>query len=44
MDLKLQGRVTSIGAIRTTSPVGMMGMDSLVLSFADAKVHVIHSG
>ncbi|TPX33999.1 2-dehydropantoate 2-reductase [Synchytrium microbalum] len=38
---RLNGVITSIGVLRTTSPSGMMGMDSLLLSFRDAKMSLV---
>ncbi|TPX54847.1 hypothetical protein PhCBS80983_g05700 [Powellomyces hirtus] len=38
---KLPGNVTSIGVIRTSTSVGLLGMDSLLLSFKDAKMSLI---
>lgn len=35
---KLHGVITSMGVIRSATGVGAMGMDSLLLSFKDAKV------
>ncbi|KAI8825062.1 CPSF A subunit region-domain-containing protein [Fimicolochytrium jonesii] len=40
-EFRLQGNVTSIGVVRTTTPVGLLGMDSLLLSFKDAKMSLI---
>ena len=37
-EFKLHGNITSIGVIRTSTSVGLLGMDSLLLSFKDAKV------
>ncbi|RKO91040.1 hypothetical protein BDK51DRAFT_51243 [Blyttiomyces helicus] len=38
---KLYGNITSIGVVRTTTSVGVLGMDSLLLSFKDAKLSLI---
>ncbi|KAJ3154030.1 Cleavage and polyadenylation specificity factor subunit 1 [Geranomyces variabilis] len=38
---KLPGNVTSIGVVRTSTSVGLLGMDSLLLSFRDAKMSLI---
>ncbi|TPX40593.1 hypothetical protein SeMB42_g03452 [Synchytrium endobioticum] len=38
---KLHGVITSMGVIRTTSPAGLMGMDSLLLSFKNAKMSLV---
>jgi len=35
---KIHGNISSINCIRTTTNVGLLGMDSLLLSFKDAKV------
>jgi hypothetical protein len=36
-EFALQGRITSIAAVRTKTSVGLDGLDSLLLTFADAK-------
>ncbi|KAI8813010.1 CPSF A subunit region-domain-containing protein, partial [Cladochytrium replicatum] len=38
---KLQGNVTSIGVVRTANSAGASGMDSLLLSFKEAKMALI---
>ncbi|KAJ3040299.1 Cleavage and polyadenylation specificity factor subunit 1 [Rhizophlyctis rosea] len=38
---KLHGNIMSIGVIRTSTSVGLLGMDSLLLSFKDAKMSLI---
>ncbi|KNC97783.1 cleavage/polyadenylation factor CFT1 [Spizellomyces punctatus DAOM BR117] len=38
---RLHGNVTSIGVVRTSTSVGLLGMDSLLLSFKDAKMSLI---
>ncbi|KAJ3160953.1 Cleavage and polyadenylation specificity factor subunit 1 [Geranomyces michiganensis] len=38
---RLTGNVTSIGVVRTSTSVGLLGMDSLLLSFKDAKMSLI---
>ncbi|KAI8851683.1 CPSF A subunit region-domain-containing protein [Chytridium lagenaria] len=40
-EFKLQGNITSIVAVRTTASVGLLGMDSLLLSFKDAKMSLV---
>jgi hypothetical protein len=37
-DYTLQGPIISIGVVRTIASVGQKGMDSLLLTFKDAKV------
>ena len=37
-EYRLMGLITSLAVIRTTNSVGLLGMDSLLLSFNDAKV------
>ena len=39
---KLNGNVASMGIIRTVSPRGKQGCDSLLLAFNDAKVQGQH--
>jgi hypothetical protein len=34
----MQGTITSISSIRTNTSVGLVGLDSLLLTFKDAKV------
>ncbi|KAJ3275699.1 mRNA cleavage and polyadenylation factor subunit [Borealophlyctis nickersoniae] len=41
---RLHGNVTSIGVVRTSTSVGLDGMDSLLLSFKDAKVRNLAAG
>ncbi|KAJ3119852.1 Cleavage and polyadenylation specificity factor subunit 1 [Nowakowskiella sp. JEL0407] len=38
---KLHGVITSMTPVRTQSSVGLLGMDSLLLSFADAKMALV---
>lgn len=38
---KLNGNVSSMGVVRTSSPRGKQGCDSLLLAFNDAKVGLI---
>ncbi|KAJ1548749.1 Cleavage and polyadenylation specificity factor subunit 1 [Nowakowskiella sp. JEL0078] len=38
---KLNGNVCSMAAIRTQTSVGLLGMDSLLISWADAKMSLI---
>ncbi|KAJ3013404.1 Cleavage and polyadenylation specificity factor subunit 1 [Thoreauomyces humboldtii] len=38
---RLQGNVTSMGVVRTSTSNGLKGMDSLLLSFRDAKMSLI---
>jgi hypothetical protein len=37
-EFTLQGIITSMSSIRTGTSVGILGMDSLLLTFKDAKV------
>jgi hypothetical protein len=38
VEFTLQGVITSIAAVRTNTSVGLQGMDSLLLTFKEAKV------
>ncbi|OUM57544.1 hypothetical protein PIROE2DRAFT_17448 [Piromyces sp. E2] len=38
---KIHGNVSSINCIRTTTNVGLLGMDSLLVSFKDAKMSLL---
>jgi len=38
---KIHGNISSINCIRTTTNVGLLGMDSLLLSFKDAKMSLL---
>ncbi|KAI9205850.1 CPSF A subunit region-domain-containing protein [Polychytrium aggregatum] len=40
-EFKLHGLITSVAAVRTSTLVGLEGMDSLLLSFRDAKMSLI---
>jgi hypothetical protein len=37
-EFKLMGVITSMAPVRTPNSVGLLGMDSLLLTFKDAKV------
>jgi cleavage and polyadenylation specificity factor subunit 1 len=38
---KMNGIITTMGTVRTNSPRGREGCDSLLLGFSDAKVYMI---
>ncbi|KAI9088335.1 CPSF A subunit region-domain-containing protein [Phlyctochytrium arcticum] len=40
-EFHLHGNITSMGVVRTVTSVGAVGMDSLLLSFRDAKMSLI---
>ncbi|KAJ3087269.1 Cleavage and polyadenylation specificity factor subunit 1 [Quaeritorhiza haematococci] len=39
--IKLQGNITCMEPVRTSTSVGLLGMDSLLLSFSDAKMSLV---
>ncbi|KAJ3100898.1 Cleavage and polyadenylation specificity factor subunit 1 [Phlyctochytrium planicorne] len=40
-EFRLQGNITSMAAVRTSTSVGAAGMDSILLTFRDAKMSLI---